>query len=49
MKTFKLVNNSEETINKVKRESIGEAIRYFAEVKKLTVDMLLSIYLIVEE
>ena len=49
MKTYKLLNKSKETINKVNRTSIGEAILYFSEVKKLTIDMLLSIYDVVEE
>lgn len=46
---YKLVNKTGESINSVKRDSIGEAIQYFAKVKNLTVDMLLSIYEVVSE
>jgi hypothetical protein len=49
MKKFKLITKSNETINIVNIETIGEAIRYFAEIKKLTVDMLLSVYKVVSE
>lgn len=49
MKTFKLVGKkTKEAINKVKTETLSEAVQYFAKVKKLKTDMLLSIYDVVE-
>jgi|TARA_R110000803_G_scaffold192865_1_gene255749 hypothetical protein len=45
MKTFKLVTKTtKETINKVEIDNLGGAIEYFAKIKNLTADMLLSIY-----
>ena len=44
-KTYKLVGKStRETINTTTAEGIGDAIEYFASVKRLTMGMLLSIY-----
>jgi hypothetical protein len=44
-KTFILVGKTtKETINTTTAETIGESIEYFAGVKNLTIDMLLSIY-----
>jgi len=49
MKTFRLiVKKNKETINKVDANSLGEAVEYFAKVKKLTSKMLLSIYDVVK-
>ena len=45
METFNLVGKkTKEVINKVNAESLDSAIQYFAKVKNLTIDMLLSIY-----
>ncbi len=44
-KSFNLIGKvTKETINTTKANNIGEAIEYFARVKNLTIEMLLSIY-----
>jgi hypothetical protein len=49
MKTFKLVGKkTNEAINKVDANSLGEAIEYFAKIKNLTTKMLLSVYDVVK-
>ncbi len=50
METFKLVGKkTNETINKVEANSLGEAIEYFARIKNLTSKMLLSIYDVIKK
>jgi hypothetical protein len=45
MSSFKLIGKkTKEVINKVDAPTKENAIQYFAKVKNLTIDMLLSIY-----
>lgn len=50
MKTFILIGKrTKEQINKVTVSTLGDAIEYFAKIKQLNSDMLLSIYEVVEK
>jgi len=44
METFYLKNNNGEVINKIRLESLGEAIEYFSKIKILDKKELLEIY-----
>ena len=49
MKKYRLINRAKETINIVEVGSIEDAVQYFAKIKNLTIDMLLSVYRVVGE
>ena len=44
MEKYRLLTKGKETINSVKCHSFEEAIEYFAEKKKLSTDVLMSIF-----
>jgi hypothetical protein len=49
MKTFNLVGKkTKEVITKTQQRSIQEAVQYFSKMKSLKIDLLLSIYEVVE-
>ena len=44
MEEYRLLTNDKETINSVKCHSFEEAVEYFAEKKKLSTAVLMSIF-----
>lgn len=47
MKTYRLINQQGDFINKITTESYEDALEFFCEVKRLEVSSLLEIYKIV--
>lgn len=50
MNTFSLITKkTKESINKVNVRTLPEAVQYFAKIKNLKIDQLLSIYEVVKK